>query len=145
MLQASIIALLEQASTNIKYISNGHYTIRILFILWWLLSVCLTTYYKSKWSSLLTKPPENTPGSIDNLVANDYKFKANYEEWSLLKDNLISSTNPFFRKLLKNIDNDLPECKAIIYVAYNKAALIDEETSLEYQVKPRVTIVLIIN
>lgn len=133
-LQASISTLLDQSIGNVKFISNGHFNIRILYVLWWMLSVCITTYYKSKLASILINPHNNLPNNIDELVKRNYKFQANYDDWSLLKEYLENSTNPTYKTILNNINNDLDKCEAVLKMLNDKVALFDEETAIEYQV-----------
>lgn len=106
----------------------------MLYVLWWLLIVCITTYYKSKWASLLATPQINFPDNIEQLVDGNYKFLARKTEWSLLYEYLLTSTNPTYKEILNNIDVGAGRCEGIKSIMDEKTAILDEETALEFKV-----------
>nr|XP_015834218.1 PREDICTED: uncharacterized protein LOC107397694 [Tribolium castaneum] len=112
-------------------------SLRILFLIWWLSSLSLTSVYKSQLASCLIKPSYNQPNRIDDLVKMDFSFQVNREDWSVLRENLETSSDEIYKKLLMNIRDDLGFCDAVLALDTDKIALINEENALQYAIFKR--------
>ncbi|XP_049826741.1 uncharacterized protein LOC126266558 [Aethina tumida] len=83
---------------------------------------------------MLIKPINNLPDIIDTLVENGYTFQVDADDSSVLRENFLSSDLPMYKQVAKMLNNNLKFCASIRYALNTKAAVIDEETALQYKV-----------
>lgn len=128
-----LMSIVEQTAlgNQLKFLRLS--SLRFLFLIWWLSCLSLTSIYKSELASTLIKPKYNQNNRIDDLVKKNFQFQVS-RDWSVLRENLETSSDQNYEKLLKSINSDLGFCEAILALASQKLAAIYEETALQYNV-----------
>ncbi|RZC40792.1 uncharacterized protein BDFB_004391, partial [Asbolus verrucosus] len=133
----ALMSIVEQTASALQMRFLKVSCLRLIFAIWWLSLLSLTSVYKSQLASTLIKPSFKEPGRIEALVERGFKFQVNKEDWSVLKENLVSSLDDVYAKVLRAVDDDLEFCQSVVAACGEKIAVIDEEIPIQYDINRR--------
>ncbi|GJQ73289.1 hypothetical protein Trydic_g13661 [Trypoxylus dichotomus] len=108
------------------------FNLKLILSVWFLMAIIITTAYKSKLASTMIKPVKREPSSVLELYDEGYTFQVNNEDWSVLEENLAHSFDQRYVNILDRCRNDLKFCEAVAATLKRRAAIIDEDTALQY-------------
>lgn len=134
------------------------FNLKLILSIWFLMSIIITTAYRSKLASTMIKPVRKEPGSILDLYNEGYTFQVcihtklflqtcfcnfvnlqkfwllqvNTEDWSVLQENLQESTDQRYVNIIDRCNNELTFCEALAATLQGEVAIIDEDTPMQY-------------
>jgi hypothetical protein len=133
--KVALLPIAEQGASGRQMKLITLISVRILFLIWWLSSSSLTSMYKSQLASSLIRPIYNQPNRIDELVEKDFRFHVNTDDWSVLRENLETSSDKVYSKILTRVEDNLEFCSSVLALLGRKLAVIDEEIPIQYDVR----------
>lgn len=102
--------------------------------MWVAVGIICSTVYKSKLTAILIKPRVWLPQTVQELVENDYNFRVMPKDWGVLKEGTNSTADSAYTKALEHAKDDLSYCDTIKRTIYGQAALLQEETPMQFQI-----------
>ncbi|KAF5299276.1 hypothetical protein FQA39_LY02449 [Lamprigera yunnana] len=123
-------ALQQVGQINYRALGSQITSYYILALMWFSLLI-ISTAYKSKLWAISIKNTNLEPSDVDQLLKVGYRFVVNSQSNDVLND-VLSDNDRLTQKIKKKLILRNNICETIDYVLKNKAAMLDQDSIIQY-------------